>query len=69
MLMQVKVVRPALIGGEPRKVGDVVELPQAQALDAASGWRMEVVRASVEPAAEEPVVEVAAAKKRGKAEE
>jgi hypothetical protein len=68
MLVQVRVVRPTMIGGEPRKVGDDVELPRAQALDAASGGRVQVVRADVEPPAE-PVAEGAAPKKRGKAEE
>ena len=69
MLVKVKVVRPTMIGGEAREVGAVVELPQAQALDAASGGRVEVVRADVEPAAEESAAEPVAPKKRGKAEE
>ncbi len=68
MLMKVKVIRPAMVGGVRLEPGEVAELPQAQALDAAAGGRVQVVRADVEPAAE-PVAEVVAPKKRGKAEE
>jgi hypothetical protein len=63
-MVKVKVVRPAMIGGEPRSVGDVVELSHPQALDAVSGGRVELVKAQ-EPSAEEPKVERA---KKSKAE-
>jgi hypothetical protein len=65
MLVAVKVVRPTMIGGEAREVGDLVELPQAQALDAASGGRVVLVKADA-AAAEEPAAKPA--KKASKAE-
>jgi hypothetical protein len=64
MLVAVKVVRPTMIGGERAEPGDVFELPQAQALDAVSGGRVELV----EPVKAEPVAEAPKPRKRAKAE-
>ena len=54
MLVQVKAVRPVMVGGVRLEPGDVAELPRAQALDAAAGGRVEIVPAEGEPAAQEP---------------
>jgi hypothetical protein len=65
MLVAVKVVRPTMIGGERAEPGEVFDLPRAQALDAVAGGRVQLF----EPVPAEPVAEVVAPKKRGKAGE
>ena len=54
-----------MIGGERAEPGDVFDLPRAQALYAVAGGRVELF----EPVPAEPVTEVVAPKKRGKAGE